>query len=429
MANQNLAPLATNYAGVREYIGARYVPVFANPPEWSDTREYEPLTIVLHQGNSYTSAQYVPTGIDISNTEFWMLTGDYNAQVEAYRKEVLAFDGRITENAEGIAGNTQSIEDLEGKVTELENSIRNTVILIGDSFTDTENNPVTSTAWPTRVETTKTIKNYAVSGSSYVRTDDKFLNQLMKANAEVENGTIDKIIIYGGVNDYTNMLAGNVTREEVFEQIKACEDYINNNMGKVNHVFCLTNIGLSSLATYNEYMRFVGYLAVQARMAGIPFIETWDWLIPYNNVAYSSDNLHPSGSGHNILASFMEAIINDLPLPVPYFTLYNVYNDTTVVSSGGTGSASMVIHYANIWCEGSKIHGYVSASITAEAGSGYSFSLFPNNNKLTMGSLKTYHPCPVNVYNLLRNCFWQINGTIQFAVNENMNNQTIVFEW
>lgn len=81
--------------GVRQYVGARYVPVFANPLEWSDTREYEPLTIVIYQGNSFTSMQSVPTGIDIDNTDYWALTGNYNAQVEAYRKEVLSFNDRI----------------------------------------------------------------------------------------------------------------------------------------------------------------------------------------------------------------------------------------------------------------------------------------------------------------------------------------------
>lgn len=72
---------------VRQYIGARYVPLFANPTEWENTRTYEPLTIVLHEGNSYTSRQYVPTGIDITNNDFWALTGNYNAQIEAYRQE------------------------------------------------------------------------------------------------------------------------------------------------------------------------------------------------------------------------------------------------------------------------------------------------------------------------------------------------------
>ena len=51
--------------GVTQYVGARYVPLFANPAQWTNDRQYEPLTIVLHQGNSFTSMQYVPIGIDI----------------------------------------------------------------------------------------------------------------------------------------------------------------------------------------------------------------------------------------------------------------------------------------------------------------------------------------------------------------------------
>lgn len=111
MADNVTTPPATDYSGVREYIGARYVPVFANPPEWNDTRGYEPLTIVLHKGNSFTSTQYVPTGIDISNTEYWLETGNWNAQIEAYREEVRRFDGRITQNASDIKANTAAIAD------------------------------------------------------------------------------------------------------------------------------------------------------------------------------------------------------------------------------------------------------------------------------------------------------------------------------
>ena len=74
---------------VTQYIGARYVPVFADPVDWNDTRTYEPLTIVLHGGNSYTSKQYVPKGIDINNEDFWALTANYNSQVELYREETI----------------------------------------------------------------------------------------------------------------------------------------------------------------------------------------------------------------------------------------------------------------------------------------------------------------------------------------------------
>lgn len=69
-----------------KYIGARYVPLIDG--EWDITKAYEPLVIVINQGNSYTSKTYVPAGIDITNENYWVVTGNYNAQVEAYRQEV-----------------------------------------------------------------------------------------------------------------------------------------------------------------------------------------------------------------------------------------------------------------------------------------------------------------------------------------------------
>ena len=91
---------------VRQYIGARYVPIFGRKGEqsiqWDNTGTYEPLTVVLYQGNSYTSRQFVPAGIEITNQDYWAETGNYNAQVEQYRQEVLGFDADITQNTEDI---------------------------------------------------------------------------------------------------------------------------------------------------------------------------------------------------------------------------------------------------------------------------------------------------------------------------------------
>lgn len=93
-----------------QYIGARYVPLFAEPIEWDKTKQYEPLTIVTHEGNSYTSRQFVPTGIEITNETFWAITGNYNAQIEQYRKEVTAYDGRIT-TAQDTADSAKTTAD------------------------------------------------------------------------------------------------------------------------------------------------------------------------------------------------------------------------------------------------------------------------------------------------------------------------------
>lgn len=100
---------------VREYIGARYVPLFADPIEWDNTKTYEPLTIVYYQGNSYTSRQAVPTGIAITNEAYWALTGNYNAQIEAYREEVSAISEIIP--AEDFSENN-TVKDYIDEVSE-----------------------------------------------------------------------------------------------------------------------------------------------------------------------------------------------------------------------------------------------------------------------------------------------------------------------
>lgn len=89
---------------VREYIGARYVPYFDGT--WDSSKNYEPLTVVESNGNSYTSRQYVPAGTLLTNNQYWAQTGNYNAQVEQYRAEVRTYSDRLDQNSEAIANET-----------------------------------------------------------------------------------------------------------------------------------------------------------------------------------------------------------------------------------------------------------------------------------------------------------------------------------
>lgn len=77
----------------RVYIGARYVPVIEG--DWANTNAYEPLSVVLYNGDSYTSRQAVPIGVDISNTEYWAKSADYNAQVANLANDVDAVEADI----------------------------------------------------------------------------------------------------------------------------------------------------------------------------------------------------------------------------------------------------------------------------------------------------------------------------------------------
>ena len=96
----------------RQYVGARYVPKLMG--EWNKTLQYEALSIVTYMGNSFTSKIPVPPNIEIDNTNYWVNTGNYNAQVEGYRKEVenLGFvtPEKYGAKGDGVTDDTKAIQ-------------------------------------------------------------------------------------------------------------------------------------------------------------------------------------------------------------------------------------------------------------------------------------------------------------------------------
>ena len=113
--------------GPSQYVGARYVPKFADPIEWDTERGYESLTIVTYKGESYTSKCPVPPGIDIKNTRYWALTGAYNAQVEEYKNQVKDLSQQVTGFASDNKEFREKITQFEKDNAEMKNSVASTV--------------------------------------------------------------------------------------------------------------------------------------------------------------------------------------------------------------------------------------------------------------------------------------------------------------
>ena len=90
------------------YIGARYVPIMGGA--WDNTREYEPLTVVQYEGDSYTSKMYVPVGIAITNTTYWVKTADYSQQLASLAQNLQQTDNRV--------------QDIEGDVQDIRTDLR-----------------------------------------------------------------------------------------------------------------------------------------------------------------------------------------------------------------------------------------------------------------------------------------------------------------
>lgn len=152
--------------GVMQYIGARYVPFFADPIEWQPNKLYEPLTIVTYNNSSYTSKQTVPAGISPDNGEYWVETGNFNAQINDLSTKIDGWDEEIAANTQtaneakatadaaqqavsdldlsglqqSVTDAIQKVDDLEPLVQENTDNIATNTAAIADNKTDIQTN-------------------------------------------------------------------------------------------------------------------------------------------------------------------------------------------------------------------------------------------------------------------------------------------------
>ena len=117
-----------NLSGKNVYVGHRYVPKIFG--EWDNTKQYEALSIVQYQGNSFTSRQNVPVGIEITNEDYWVSTGNYNAQIEQYRQDVVNV-------ANDITNLSNANETLNDEITKVNDNIDSLYVNV-NQFTGTD---------------------------------------------------------------------------------------------------------------------------------------------------------------------------------------------------------------------------------------------------------------------------------------------------
>lgn len=319
--------------GVRQYVGARYVPVFADPLEWSDQREYEPLTIVAYQGNSYTSVQSVPVGVDIDNTAYWAQTGNYNAQIEAYRQEVLTYDGRITANANAIAAETQAREsevaeamadiaaetrarsngdnelalriDSLSKQTPVQGENGRNAVFIGDSFMAPTASYPQKLAYFTSQLMGWTMYNYAYGGSGWfdeAGASMNFYHQIQKAAQEIAIpvADVDYIVIGGGFNDWNDPtpLTYNQLYSAAIQTIEeARAQFPNAQIIAIPMMF--RNYGVDT-HMHDLYSAIVAGIAASG--VAVKLIkDAYMWQLGFKNV----DGVHPTVDLYKIMAQYV----------------------------------------------------------------------------------------------------------------------------
>lgn len=90
---------------------------FADPLQWDFDTAYDVLTVVSDgQGNSYTSRQAVPSHTPLTDTDYWVLTGVYDASLQAIRDDVASVKSGYARVYSTVADMQSDTELLSGMI-------------------------------------------------------------------------------------------------------------------------------------------------------------------------------------------------------------------------------------------------------------------------------------------------------------------------
>ena len=104
---------------------------FAVPIDWSSSRTYEINNIVFVGKRAYTALKNVPTGIEITNTEYWKETGVPYVDVSAIYNRLTSIESDVSEN-------TDDIEQAQSDIITNSNSITNLTTRLNTAVTNLE---------------------------------------------------------------------------------------------------------------------------------------------------------------------------------------------------------------------------------------------------------------------------------------------------
>ena len=309
----------------RQYVGARYVPKIIG--EWDKAISYEALSVVTYKGNSFTSKIPVPAKIDISNENYWVNTGAYNAQVEEYRK--------ITESyVEKTNKLDTDLKNLDNKVDHLNDRF---YIFLGDSYMQGYNpdgSPFSPTFMDYIIEYTG-ISNYtkaSAGGCGFANSNNDFTSLLktIKLPSGITNTDVTDIILLAGYNDYSWSANAIETGMDNFKNYYLAT-YPNAKL-KIGYIGWDTHAN-----TFTPRMTSIRCYAELASKIKGSYLSGLEYVL-HNKSDMCSDGKHPNANGHLLLGRYCaSALINGSVTPKS-----DDYNTHIVAEVGWEASPSII---------------------------------------------------------------------------------------
>lgn len=258
--------------GVRQYVGARYVPQIIG--EWNGQTVYEPLSVVTYNFGSYTSKKAVPAGVAPTNDEYWALTGQYNQQVEEYRQEV----DRIKE----------SINDV--KKEPINNYANYKAIAIGDSYGDRTD------GWPSFINDIIPTTNKCKSGA-LISGSNSYINQLKDVNWE----GITHVYLASGTNDITS----SQSYSNIYNGFKAIKQLLINQNKNIQLIITMAAGNRTENVQMWNYANMDQIYAQACGSLGIKYVSLHNLLS--NTFLLNTDSIHPNIAGERLIAKALLA--------------------------------------------------------------------------------------------------------------------------
>lgn len=161
-----------------------------NAGAWDITKQYPAWTIVSDNNAGYISLQPVPSGIDISNIEYWGLIADYDILITDLSNRISVLENEM-------AGVVVDLADKESKVKK--------ILIVGDSYLDRANSYgdfltgyLTDATIVLRGEAGAGFTNYSTLGG---KTFEGILDTYAGSLTPTEKESFTDIVVIGGSND------------------------------------------------------------------------------------------------------------------------------------------------------------------------------------------------------------------------------------
>lgn len=268
---------------VRQYIGARYVPIFYQDSlggnTWESGVQYEPLTIVTYLNQSYTSKKTVPTtvGNPADNSDYWVVTGGYNSQV---------------------AQLSQDVEDLRDSVDDY---INTKYIVVGDSImaglSGTATDGYIGLALLNLGISSDDYRISCVGGSCFTGGSQTYEDQLDSIIASVDdnfkNSRIRIIVSTGMHNDLGS-------ESSYFDAVDSFVSKARANFPRCTFEYLPLSWGNTADRRISLRTFFETYVMQLATHGFMVWSDLYAWL--HNYTTWYRDQIHPSAAGIQALS-------------------------------------------------------------------------------------------------------------------------------